>query len=294
MVEDGPLHEGRLQTPVDLRALGVAGQQLALQAGAGPGQAGLGPARVILGRDQLLLGLLDHVQDGVDQVMGAERVVEGGRAQLAEDAVDHQPPLCLVGDPEGRRDPEPPAPVAQHPLGEGVVVEEGRVTLERAVGALDPVAHLGGGLAGVGEHQQAIRRRALPDQAEEPLDDDPRLAGAWSGQDQAGPRAVIDGSPLRLVQIHGRAAGRLDLPTLVRLHGSAAGRPDLPAFVRLHGNAARRPVPGVSRRLRWEIEHPPMIPDGSYICLQGAGHPAGRLLAGGRQDRRGCFRTLLE
>jgi len=70
---------------------------------------------------------------------------------------------------------------------------------------------------------------------EKALDYDPGLARAWARQHQARPLAVLDSSPLRLVQRHAKAAGR--------------------------------PVPGVTRRLRWEIEHPPMIPDDSYICL---------------------------
>ena len=245
VVEHCPLQEDGLQPPVDLGALAMPGEQLALQAAARLGQPCLRPGRVRLRRDQLLLGLLDEVEDGVDEVVRAQRVVEGGGPQLAEDGVDHQPALRLVGDPECGRDPQPPAEAPQDALGEGVVVEQWRLALEGSVDPLHPVAHLGRRLARVGEHQQAFGGDPLADQAEEALDDDPGLARPGAGQDQARTLPVLDRPPLRLVQLGGSPAVR------------------------------RGPIlPGLARRLRQRIGHRAMIPHRAYIRLS-----AGRLRA---------------
>ncbi len=200
VVEDAPLRESLLQAAVDLRTFPVPEQQLPSRRVLRGARPRLCPGRVVLGRHQLLLRLLDDVEDGADEVLGPQGVVESDGPQLGEDGVHDEPALRLVGDAEGGRDAESPAPAAHDALGEGVVIGQRRLTLEGSVDAFHPVVHLVGGLPRVGEDEKALRGGAGAHQPEEALDDDPGLARTGAGEDQARPLSVLDGSALGRVE----------------------------------------------------------------------------------------------
>ena len=84
VVEDGVAQVALVERRVHLRHLGVALDHGALR-GVGSGrQPRRRPVRERLRRHQLLLGLADDVEDGVNEVMRAQRVPQEAWHQLVE------------------------------------------------------------------------------------------------------------------------------------------------------------------------------------------------------------------
>jgi hypothetical protein len=77
--------------------------------------------------------------------------------------------------------------------------------------ALEPLAHLPGGLVGEGDREDLVRLdTTCADQVRDAIGEDPRLSGARAGDDQQRPFRGQNGLPLRLVEVGQVALGRRD------------------------------------------------------------------------------------
>ncbi len=141
--------------------------------------------------DELVLGAIDELDELGERPVGAVVDEAEGRAQVAQeeqlpDAVEH----VRVG-----RQTRFGCRFGQDPMAEAVEVGDGDPgPRRRAHGRFDPVLKLARGLDVVGEYQDLLGKQAIlvGQQPADALDDDPRLAGAGTGDDHGGTVAVLD------------------------------------------------------------------------------------------------------
>ena len=178
-----PVHISDLPMPLQQHALGRVGARLEVLHS---------PRCVRFRRHELLLRVSDHREERIHEVVRAERVPQGVRAQLLEYCGHVQPALCGVGDANGGRGASQPSPVAHHTICECVIRGQRRLARKRPVCRFRAFAHLGGGLVRVCEHKLLLRGEAAPGERDEALDDDASLSASRTGEDEARPLEMVD------------------------------------------------------------------------------------------------------
>ncbi len=162
--------------------------------------------------DHLLEGRADllPVGLGVEQAVlgGGELVVDrGGRVALGVDpdgvhaALGQPPRVGLVVDRELARVAQALGLGAQDARAGSVEGHQPHPARAASEQALDPVAHLAGGLVGERDREDLAGLRLVGvDEVREAMRQHPRLAAAGAGEDQERPLAVRDGLALGLVE----------------------------------------------------------------------------------------------
>ena len=211
---------------VDPRELGVAPAQQRLRRRAGAGDRRLGPAAEVGRGHQLVLAAVDAPQEAVDQVDPVAAQVVQLEIELAEPLEQQHHARLAVGRLGRRQQPALDPVHPREPLREGVEGGDAERLVRAAQQVLGAAAQLVRRLAGEGEREHLVRRRAAVDEPGQAVAEHPRLARAGAGE-------------------HGQRAARVG-------HGGAL----LGGQVGKHRTSDARPGPG---RRRTPVAGPPPL-----------------------------------